>query len=246
MKMKNKTVFVEGIEVDSRIFTAINKKEERHYLHFPYYNKEAKEVVVTDGRIMLIQKVDVSESQQRGFVNYVIPEDMRSFTMNAKIEKQAERDFYKGKTSNFVQYVITPENQICTFPDYKRVIPEQKSENRICSLKEFYADGLRLYKSQSVDVFPDGSYKVTAEIYKKGFFVPVHYASAFDFELFKNFYKFFDYPDDAEVYYTGALNPLLAISEKEGKTAVLMPIKFDYGSEYVKIEGKKATSWRVW
>ena len=72
-----------------------------------------------------------------------------------------------------------------------------------------------------------------------------HHKSAFDFGLFEKFYKFFDYPDDAEVYYTDENFPLLAVSEKERKTALVAPLRFDYDSEYVKIEGKKAINWRV-
>lgn len=239
--MKNKTVIVNGIEFDSRIFSVLDRKQGRVSISRPYLNSVFSEVVATDGYLMLIQKVDGCEKS--GIVDYVISDDMRSLTLNTKIAKYAEDDFYKGKMSNFVRYIVKDET--CAYPDYKRVIPEQTSETRIGSLQDFYADGWRLYYPQAVDVFPDGSYKVTSKTFKKGFFVSNHHESAFDFGLFEKFYKFFDYPDDAEVYYTGSMDPLLAVSEKERKTALVNPLRFDYDSEYVKIEGKKAIPWRV-
>ena len=57
--MKNKTVTVNGIEFDSRIFTALNKTETRACLRYPYVNAERGEVVATDGHVMLIRKRSV-------------------------------------------------------------------------------------------------------------------------------------------------------------------------------------------
>lgn len=233
--MKNKTVTIAGIEFDSWIFTALDKKEFRGYLRYPYFNAQRGEVVATDGHIMLIQQVDAPESQKSGFVDYILPEDLGNFA------KYAREYFYKGKTSNFMNFIISDEKTHGTYPDYPRVVPEADPEKRVGSLQDFYADGWRLYYPNAVEILPDDTYKVTTKIFKKGFFVSNHHESAFDYGLFEKFYKFFDYPDDAEVYYTDGVSPLLAVSEKERKTAVVMSLRFDYDSEFVKIEGKKAT-----
>lgn len=243
-EMKKKTTIVKGIEFDSRIFTAINKKEVREYLTYPYFNSKRGEVVATDGHVMLIQQVDAPESQKSGFVDWVLPEEVRNFTLNANIAKYARDDFYKGKTSNFVNFIISDEKTYGTYPDYPRIVPEADPENRVGSLQDFYGECMRLYYPQVVDILPDGSYKVTTKTFKKGFFVSNRHTVAFDYGLFEKFYKFFGYPDDAEVYYTNSVSPLLAVSEKERKTAVIMPMRFDYARQFVKIEGKKAT--RVW
>lgn len=234
-KMKNKTVTVTGIEFDSRIFTAIDKKQFRDYLRYPYFNAQRGEVVATDGHIMLIQQVDAPESQKSGFVDYILPEDVGNFA------KYARDDFYKGKTSNFFRYIITDEHTHGAYPDYPRVIPDADPEKRVGSLQVFYADGWRLYYPEAVEILPDDTYKVTTRVDKKGFFVSRCRRAAFDYRLFEKFYKFFDCPDDADLFYTDSVSPLLAVSEKERKTAVVNLMRFDYVGEFVKIEGKTAT-----
>lgn len=236
--MKNTAVSVNGIELDSRLFTALNKNEIREYLRYPFFNKHQSEVVATDGHVMLIQKVDAPENQKSGFVDF-------RCDYSGDIAKKARNDFFKGKVNDFMSLIIDVQSTKRVFPDYIRIIPDATSETRIGSLQDFYADGFHLYNKDAVCVFPDGSYKVTAKLFKKGFFVSNHHKSAFDFGLFEKLYKFFDYPDDAEVYYTDENSPLLAVSEKERKTALVMPCRFDYDSEYVKIEDKKAIHWRV-
>lgn len=233
--MKNKTVTVAGIEFDSRIFTAIDKKQFRDYLRYPYFNAQRGEVVATDGHIMLIQQVDAPESQKSGFVDYDLSEDSLDFA------KYAHNEFYKGKTSNLFRYVISCETTYGAYPDYPRVIPDADAEKRVGTLRDFYADGWRLYYPEAVEILPDDTYKVRTTVYKKGFFVSNHHESAFDYRLFEKFYKFFDYPDDTDLFYTDSVSPLLAVSEKERKTAVVMPLRFDYMDEFVKIEGKTAT-----
>lgn len=233
--MKNKTVTAAGIEFDSRIFDALDKKEFRDYLRYPYFNAQRGEVVATDGHIMLIQQVDAPESQKSGFVGYILPEDVGNFA------KYARDDFYKGKVSNFVRYIITDEHTHGAYPDYPRVIPDADAEKRVGTLRDFYSDGWRLYYPKAVEILPDDTYKVRTTVYKKGFFVSRCRQAAFDYRLFEKFYNFFDYPDDTDLFYTDSVSPLLAVSEKERKTAALTSMRFDYVDEFVKIEGKTAT-----
>lgn len=233
-EMKNKTVTTAGIEFDSRIFDAINLREARNYLLYPYFNAQRCEVVATDGYVMLIQQVDASESQKSGFVDF-------RCDCSPEIVKRAKCDFYKGKVNSDMSLIIDTSNEIGAYPDYPRVIPDADAEKRVGSLQNFFADGVRLYYPHALDILPDGTYKVTTKSFKKGFFVLNHLEAAFDYGLFDKFYKFFDYPDDADTFYTDSASPLLAVSEKERKTAVLMPAQFDYryNDEFYRIEGKK-------
>lgn len=240
--MKNYNILTNGISFDSRIFSAINKKESRDYLLRPFYSKKNSEIVATDGRVMLIQKVSPSKHNENSFVSYesTVPFDIISDEEKFFTEKQIKADFFKGKKTELFNFVLVPEMEIGSFPDYKRVIPEEFDENKIGSLQQFKDDGARLFNKNDVLILHDGSFKITSRRFKKGFFVLNSHKIAFDFNVFEKAYKFFDFPDDAEVYYTDENSPLLAVSEKENKTAVIMPVSFTYKNEYVVLNGKTA------
>lgn len=242
MKIKNYNILTNDISFDSRIFSAINKKESRDYLLHPFYSKENSEIVATDGIVMLIQKVSLSKHDENSFVSYesTVPFDKISDDEKNFTEKKIKDAFLKGKKSELFNFVLVPEMEIGSFPDYKRVIPEKLDNNKIGSLQQFKDDGARLFNKNDVLILHDGSFKITALRFKKGFFVLNSHEIAFDFLVFEKAYKFFDFPDDAEVYFTSGLEPLLIVSEKENKTAVIMPVSFTYKEEYVVLNGKTA------
>ena len=152
--MKNYNILASGISFDSRIFSAINKKEIREYLRYPFFNKHRSEVVATDGHVMLIQKVDAPESQKSGFVDF-------RCDYSGEIAKKAQNDFFKGKVNDFMSLVIDMESTKGVFPDYNCVIPEEFDENKIGSLQQFKDDGARLFNKNDVLILHDGSFKST-------------------------------------------------------------------------------------
>lgn len=240
--MKNYNILTGGISFDSRIFSAINKKEIRDYLLHPFYSAENREIVATDSHVMLIQKVSPSKHNENSFVSFesTVPFDIISDEEKFFTKKQIKADFFKGKKTELFNFVLVPEMEIGRFPDYKRVIPEKLDKNKIGSLKQFKDDGLRLFNKNDILIFHDGSFKITERCFKKGFFVLNSHKIAFDFTVFGKAYQFFDFPDDAEVYFTTGQEPLLIVSEKENKTAVIMPVSFTYQTEYVVLNGKTA------
>ena len=240
--MKNYNILTGGISFDSRIFSAINKKESRDYMLHPFYSKENREIVATEGHVMLIQKVLPSKHNENSFVSYksTVPFDIISDEEKFFTEKQIKADFFKGKKNELFNFVLVPEMEIGIFPDYKRAVPEKLDKNKIGNLQQFKYDGARLFNKNDVLILHDGSFKITARRFKKGFFVLNSHEIAFDFTVFEKSYQFFDFPDDAEVYFTAGREPLLIVSEKENKTAVIMPVPFTYQNEYVVLNGKTA------
>lgn len=222
-----------GIEFDRKIVNGLKLADKtRIGVTRPYFDAENQNVVCTDGHIMLVQKVENTFGVKSGFITF--PDD----------ELGTGHDYGKLKDEDESALTVDSESEV-KFPNYLHAIPEN---DKVMSFKEFKNKSFTFVSPTQV---VDGKLKKGALVIRKcptGCFV--------DEKLLKLCTSFFDDLKRVSVFYDedDLQNPLKFVSGNkmsfclpnatevrrvDDKTAVLMPIFWDYGDEAYIVEGRK-------
>ena len=222
-----------GIEFDRKIINGLKCVDKtRMGLTRPYFDAENKNVVCTDGHVMLVQNVQNPFGVKSGFITF--PDD----------EFGKDHDYGKLKEEDESALTVDSESEI-VFPNYLHVIPEN---DKVMSFKEFKEKSFTFVRPDQV---VDGKLKRGALVIRKcptGCFV--------DEKLLALCTDFFDDLKKVSVFYDedDPRNPLKFVSGNkmsfclpnatevkmiDDKTAILMPICYTDCDEVYIVEDRK-------
>ena len=215
---KNRNITVEGITFDKQILKACG---ENGVIRRAYFNADEKEVVATNGIILLIEKVENPIKQESGYFDLVIPKET----------KHTRKDYLKG---NDILYQWIIERDSLSFPEYKRFFNDIGDEYQG---KDVLKDSFEWVHSWNIAILNEDDWSLTSKSVQKYFYMPV-INTVFDQKYFKIVKEFFDDINTATFYFDNSKAPL--IIKQGNKSASFMPMNVELPSEYVKFEKKKA------